>query len=197
MLSRVMLRQAALSARCTLALRAPMRGSSALLLRSLDDPRHQRHFCAAAASDTAEQKGAASPKVEALAEQIASLSLLEASELTDLLKTRLGISSSMMMGPGNMGGGAAPGAEAAGGAAAAPAETPAEKTHFTVKLEKFDASTKIKLIKEVRAYTGLGLKEAKELVESAPTEIKADVPKEDAEAVKAKLEGVGGTVALE
>lgn len=73
----------------------------------------------------------------------------------------------------------------------------AEKTHFTIKLEKFDAGSKIKLIKEVRAYTGLGLKEAKELVESSPAEIKAEVPKEEAESVKAKLEGVGGTVALE
>jgi len=196
MLPRVMLRrQATLAARRTLTLWAPMRGAGVPALRSLDGPRHQRHLCAAAATDG--EKGAASPKVEALAEQIASLSLLEASELTELLKSRLGISSSMMMGPGNMGGGVAAGAEGAGAAAEAPAAAAAEKTHFTVKLEKFDASSKIKLIKEVRAYTGLGLKEAKELVESAPAEIKADVPKEDAEAVKAKFEAVGGTVALE
>ena len=99
-----------------------------------------------------------------------------------------------MMAPAG-GGGAAPAA-----AAAAPAaeEAPAaEKTHFTIKLEKFDASSKIKLIKEVRAYTGLGLKEAKELVEGAPAEIKADVPKAEAEQLKEKLEGVGGTVLLE
>ena len=73
----------------------------------------------------------------------------------------------------------------------------AEKTHFTIKLEAFDAGSKIKLIKEVRAYTGLGLKEAKELVEGAPAEIKADVPKEEAEDIKAKFEGVGATVKLE
>ena len=54
-----------------------------------------------------------------------------------------------------------------------------EKTSFDIKLEKFDAATKIKLIKEVRAYTGLGLKEAKELVEKAPADIRADVPKEE------------------
>ena len=71
------------------------------------------------------------------------------------------------------------------------------KTHFTVKLEKFDPATKIKLIKEVRAATGLGLKEAKEAVEGAPKELKADVKKEEAEELKAKLEAVGGTVTIE
>ena len=84
-------------------------------------------------------------------------------------------------------------------AASPPEETApaAEKTHFTVKLEKFDTGSKIKLIKEVRAFTGLGLKEAKELVEGSPAEIKAEVPKTDAEALKEKLEGVGGTIVLE
>ena len=95
------------------------------------------------------------------------------------------------------GGGGGGGAPAAAAAPAEEAAAPAEKTHFVIKLEKFDAGTKIKLIKEVRAYTGLGLKEAKELVEGAPTEIKADVPKEEAEKLKEKLEGVGGTVLLE
>ena len=92
------------------------------------------------------------------------------------------------------------GAGAAPAAAAAPAEeaaAPAEKTHFAIKLEKFDAASKIKLIKEVRAYTGLGLKESKELVEGAPAEIKADVPKAEAESLKEKLEAVGGTIVLE
>ena len=98
------------------------------------------------------------------------------------------------MAPAGGGGGAAPAAAAAPAEEASPA---AEQTHFTIKLEKFDAGSKIKLIKEVRAYTGLGLKEAKELVEGAPTEIKADVPKADAEALKEKLEGVGGTIVLE
>lgn len=92
------------------------------------------------------------------------------------------------------GGGAAP----AAAAAAAPAEEAApEKTIFTVKLAAFDAGTKIKLIKEVRAITGLGLKEAKELVEKAPSEVKVDVNKEEADAIKEKLEAVGGTIELE
>ena len=94
------------------------------------------------------------------------------------------------------GGGGAP--QAAGGAAEeAPAEeAPAEKTHFDVELQAFDAASKIKLIKEVRALLGLGLKEAKEVVETAPSWLKKDLAKEEAEALKEKLEGLGGTVRL-
>lgn len=134
-------------------------------------------------------KAETAPKVAALVEQISQLSLLEAAELTEALKERLGITAAVMMPQG--GGG--------GGGGAAPAEEKAaaqEKTHFTVKLESFDAGTKIKLIKEVRSYTGLGLKEAKELVEKAPADVAVDVAKADAEALKAKLEEMGGTIAL-
>ena len=84
-----------------------------------------------------------------------------------------------MMAPAAPAGGAAPAAGAAAAEEAAPA---AEKTHFLIKLEAFDAGSKIKLIKEVRAYTGLGLEEAKELVEKAPAEIRADVPKAEVRA---------------
>jgi large subunit ribosomal protein L7/L12 len=100
----------------------------------------------------------------------------------------------MMMPAGGGGGGGAP---AGGAAPAAEAAAVEEKTHFTIKLDAFDAGSKIKLIKEVRAYTSLGLKEAKELVEKAPCEVKANVPKEEAEEVKAKFEAVGGTVTLD
>lgn len=85
-------------------------------------------------------------------------------------------------------------------AAAAPAEEAepaAEKTSFNVILESFDAESKIKLIKEVRAITGLGLKEAKEAVEGAPKQLKEDVKKADAEAMKEKLEAVGGKIKLD
>ena len=133
-----------------------------------------------------------SPKIQALVDQISELTLLEASELTDALKEKLGISGAMMMPAGGGGGGPAPAAAAAEEEEAAP-----EKLIFTIKLAKFDAASKIKLIKEVRAYTGLGLKEAKELVESAPCDIKADVAKEEAEEVKAKFEAVGGSVLLD
>jgi large subunit ribosomal protein L7/L12 len=149
----------------------------------------------AGAGSSSEADKPTSPKVAELVDQIASLSLLEAAELTDALKARLGITSAMLAPVGGGGGGGGGGAAPA--AAAEEAAPAAEKTHFTIKLEKFDAATKIKLIKEVRAFTGLGLKEAKELVESAPTEIKAEVAKAEAEEVKAKLEGVGGTIVLE
>ena len=135
--------------------------------------------CLSTAAPSSEGEApATSPKVAALVDEIAALSLLEAAELTEALKARLGITSAMMMPAGGGGGGAA-GAPAAEAEPEAPA---AEKTHFTVKLEKFDAGAKIKLIKEVRAFTGLGLKEAKELVEGAPAEIKADVKKEEVRA---------------
>ena len=73
----------------------------------------------------------------------------------------------------------------------------AEQTSFTVKLEGFDAASKIKVIKEVRAITGLGLKEAKDLVENSPKELKADIKKEEADKLKEKLEAVGAKVAIE
>ena len=100
----------------------------------------------------------------------ARVALLEASELTEALKEKLGITTAMAMpmpaagaAPAAGGGGAA--SRGARGRAGAAAEA---KTHFTVKLEKFDPATKIKLIKEVRAATPLGLKEAKEAVECVP-----------------------------
>ena len=87
---------------------------------------------------------------------------------------------------------AAPGA-AAGGDGADAAE---EKTEFEVVLESFDASSKIKVLKEVRNTTGLGLGEAKALVEAAPKTIKEGATKEDAEALKKAIEAVGGKVTL-
>ena len=95
-----------------------------------------------------------------------------------------------------MGGGAAP--AQAGGAQAAPAEdeAPKEKTHYDVELTEFDAATKVKLIKEVRGALGLGLKEAKECVESSPTWLKKELVKDEAEKLKELLESVGGKVRL-
>ena len=103
---------------------------------------------------------------------------------------------------GMMGGGGAPaagGAAPAGGQADAAQEEsaePAEKTHYDVELQSFDAASKIKLIKEVRALLGLGLKEAKECVESCPSWLMKDLAKEEAEALKEKLESLGGQVRL-
>ncbi|WP_018631564.1 50S ribosomal protein L7/L12 [Neomegalonema perideroedes] len=118
-----------------------------------------------------------------LVEDLSALTVLEAAELSKLLEEKWGVSA------------AAPVAVAAAGPAAAAAAPVEEKTEFTVVL--VDAGDKkINVIKEVRAITGLGLKEAKDLVEGAPSEVKADAPKADAEKWKKQLEEAGAKVEL-
>lgn len=145
----------------------------------------------------AEQFPHISERVMRLADDICGLTLLEVNDLSEVLKKRLGISDMAMMPMGGMPmpAGGLPAAGAAGGEAAAPAAE--EQTEFTVKLESFDKAQKIKVIKEVRAVTELGLKEAKDLVEGAPAVLKKGLKKEDAEAIKEKLAAVGGEVVLE
>ena len=121
-----------------------------------------------------------SEKVTAMIEEIKALSVLELSELVHALEETFGVSA------------AAVAAGPAAGAAAAPVE---EKTEFDVVMTSF-GSEKIKVIKEVRAITGLGLADAKALVEGIPAKIKEGISKEDAEALKAQLEAVGATVEL-
>ena len=116
-----------------------------------------------------------------IVDELSSLTVLEAAELSKLLEEKWGVSA------------AAPVAVAAAGpAAAAPVE---EKTEFDVILAK-TGEKKIEVIKEVRAITGLGLKEAKDLVEGAPKPVKEGIAKKDAEEIKKKLEAVGATVDL-
>ena len=122
-------------------------------------------------------------KLEKIVEELSGLTVLEAAELAKLLEDKWGVSA------------AAPVAMAMPGAGAAGAAPEAEKTEFTVILASA-GEKKIEVIKEVRAITGLGLKEAKDLVEGAPKEVKADVPKADAEKIKAQLEKVGAKVDL-
>ncbi len=130
-----------------------------------------------------------STAVEEILEKLKSLSLLEASELVKGIEETFGVSAAAPAGGMMM---AAP---AAGGAAAAPAEVVEEKTEFDVVLE--DAGTeKIKVLKEVRTITGLGLKEAKDLVESTPKPVKEGATKEEAEEIKKKLEAVGAKVSV-
>jgi large subunit ribosomal protein L7/L12 len=122
-------------------------------------------------------------KIEKLVEDLSSLTVLEAADLAKLLEEKWGVSA------------AAPVAVAAAPAAGAAAAPAAEKTEFTVILT--DAGDKkINVIKEVRAITGLGLKEAKDLVEGAPKEVKADVPKDEAAKIKKQLEDAGAKVEL-
>lgn len=138
-----------------------------------------------------------SEKVERIVQEIMELNLYEAVQVTDLLKDRFGITDEAQLY-----GFPAGGAGAAPAAAAAPAgeeakEEVVEQTEFVLKLESFDAKSKIKVIKEIRAITGLGLKQAKEFVEGAPSVIKEAVSKAEGEEIAAKLKEIGGVCALE
>ena len=121
-------------------------------------------------------------KIEKLVEDLSGLTVLEAADLAKLLEEKWGVSA------------AAPVAAAAGPVAAAAAPA-AEKTEFTVVLTEA-GDKKINVIKEVRAITGLGLKEAKDLVEGAPKEVKVDVNKDEAAKIKKQLEDAGAKVEL-
>jgi len=122
----------------------------------------------------------ASEKVTAMIEEIKGLTVLELSELVHALEDEFGVSAAAVAAP------------AAGGAGAAAAE---EKTEFDVVMTSFGAE-KIKVIKEIRGITGLGLAEAKAMVEGVPTKVKEGISKDDAEEVKKQLEAVGATVEL-
>jgi len=121
--------------------------------------------------------------LQQLVDELSKLTVLEAAELSKLLEEKWGVSA------------AAPVAMAAAGPAAAAAPAAVEKTEFTVVLMAA-GDKKINVIKEVRAITGLGLKEAKDLVEAAPKEVKADVGKDEAEKLKKQLEDAGAKVEL-
>ena len=129
-----------------------------------------------------------SAKTDEILDSLKSLSLLEASELVKQIEEAFGVSAAASAGVVM----AAPGA-AAGSDGDDAAE---EKTEFEVVLESFEASSKIKVLKEVRNATGLGLGEAKALVEAAPKTIKEGATKEDADALKKAIEAVGGKVTL-
>ncbi len=130
---------------------------------------------------------AVSEEIKQIGDKIAGLTLKEAKELVDYLKDAYGIEpaagGAVVM--------AAPGQE---GEAAAEAE---EKTEFDVVIKEFDPKKKVPVIKVVRAATGLGLVDAKNLVEKTPAKIKEGISKEDAEKLKAELEEAGATVVLE
>ena len=123
----------------------------------------------------------ASEKITALIEEVKALTVLELSELVKALEEEFGVSAAAMAAP------------AAGGAAAEAVE---EKTEFDVVLAGFDAAAKIKVIKAVREITGLGLTEAKAVVEGAPKALKEAVSKDEAEEMKKKLEEAGAKVEL-
>ena len=122
-----------------------------------------------------------SENLQKIVDELSKLTVLEVAELSKMLEEQWGVSAAVVV--------AAGGAGAAGGAAAE------EKTEFTVVLEA-SGDNKIAVIKEVRAITGLGLKEAKDLVDGAPKTLKEGVAKKDADEMKAKLEAAGAKVKL-
>lgn len=129
-----------------------------------------------------------SAAIKELGDKIAGLTLVQAKELADYLKEAYGIEPAA-------GGAVVMAGPAAGGAAGGAAPAAAEKTSFTVML-KSAGDKKIQVIKEVRALTNLGLKEAKDLVDGAPKPVKENVSKEEAEAAKKQLEEAGAVVEL-
>ncbi|CAN0901929.1 50S ribosomal protein L7/L12 [Linum grandiflorum] len=136
-----------------------------------------------------------SERIIQLAEQIAALPLEERKQIGPALGLKLShpkletiSTEGMEMGAAGSGGGAAAGKAV---------EEKKEKTAFDVKLEKFDAAAKIKVIKEVRAFTNLGLKEAKELVEKAPVVLKQGVTKDEGNSVIEKIKAAGGVAVME
>ncbi|PFH60870.1 hypothetical protein XA68_10183 [Ophiocordyceps unilateralis] len=137
----------------------------------------------------------ASPKIAQLVEQISQLTLLETANLVSNLKSKLNIPDMPM---GGFGAAAAPAA-----AAAAPEEpedeapAAAEKTLFTLKMQSFDAPSKAKVIKEVKAMLGLSLVDSKKFVESVPKMMKENVTKEEGEGIVTKMKELGAVVVLE
>jgi large subunit ribosomal protein L7/L12 len=126
-----------------------------------------------------------SAKTDEILESLKTLSLLEASELVKQIEDAFGVSAAASAGVVM----AAPGAAAGG-------EVAEEKTEFDVVLESYEASAKIKVLKAVREATGLGLGDAKAMVEAAPKAIKEGVSKDDAEALKKAIDEVGGKVTI-
>ena len=125
-----------------------------------------------------------SDKIDQIVEELKTLTLLEASELVSKIEETFGVDASASVGGGTM-------------VMAAPAaEEVEEKTEFTVMLDEVPADKKIAVLKVVRGLTGLGLKEAKELVESAPKQVQEAVSKDAAEDAKKQIEDAGGKVSL-
>lgn len=145
--------------------------------------------------DPTEHRSPPTDRVFRLVDEISSLTLVEVAELGSILMRKNGMTEppvAVVMKPGAAGIGLA-----TKGPSAAKEEKKPEKTLLELKLESFEAASKIKLIKEVRSFTDLGLKEAKDVVEKAPSVLKTGVSKEDGEQLVEKLKALGAKVSLE
>ncbi|GAA6064654.1 hypothetical protein JCM10212_005240 [Sporobolomyces blumeae] len=139
-----------------------------------------------------------SPKLESIVDEISKLTLLEAADLVDALKSRLNIVDIAMPAASAAPAAAATGAGGDAGAASEEAAKPKEKTVFTVNLTKIDAAQKAKAIREVKAIMpGMNLVEAKKFVESLPKTLKEGATKDEAEKLQALFKGIGAEVALD
>lgn len=148
--------------------------------------------------DPTEHRSPPTERVFKLVEEIAGLTLMEISELGTIIMKRMKMTEPPTIGVLKGGAAGLAGmAMKAPAAAAAKEEKKAEKTVFELKLDSFEAASKIKVIKEVRSFTDLGLKEAKDLVEKTPSVLKKGVSKEEGEQIIEKMKAIGAKVVLE
>lgn len=162
------------------------------------DPRKLPADYDPATFDPTAHRSPPSERVFRLVDEVSSLTLLEAAELGSILMKKMSMTEAPVMGVLKPGAAAGLSQMASkGSGAAAPEEKKPEKTVFELKLESFDAASKIKVIKEIRGFTELGLKEAKDLVEKAPAVFKKGVSKEEAEQIIEKLKAVGAKAIME
>ncbi|KAF5200674.1 50S ribosomal protein L7/L12 [Thalictrum thalictroides] len=150
--------------------------------------------------DPTEHRSPPTARVWRLVDEVAALNLVEIAELSSILMKKLQMKVTPVVGVMRPGAAAVPGLAGMGvkgSGAAAKEEKKPEKTVFELRLESFEAASKIKIIKEVRSFTELGLKEAKDLVEKAPAVIKSGVSKEEGEQIIEKMKAIGAKVVLE
>ncbi|XAR49286.1 hypothetical protein NMG60_11032442 [Bertholletia excelsa] len=136
-------------------------------------------------------------RVFRLVDEISGLTLVEVAELSSILMKKLGMKEPPVVGLMKPGAAGLAGVAMKASTAAANEKKKVEKTLFELKLESYDAASKIKIIKEIRSFTELGLKEAKDLVEKAPAVFKTGVSKEEAEQIVEKMKAVGAKVVME
>ncbi|EYU38176.1 hypothetical protein ABFS82_04G139100 [Erythranthe guttata] len=145
--------------------------------------------------DPTEHRSPPTDRVWSLVDEISGLTLVETAELSTIMMRKLGMKEMPVVGV--MKPGAAGVAMNNTGAAAAKEEKKPEKTAFELKIESYDAASKLKVIKEIRSFTDLGLKEAKDLVEKTPSVLKKGVSKEEAEKIIEKMKAVGAVVVMD
>ncbi|KAK9226920.1 hypothetical protein WN943_011968 [Citrus x changshan-huyou] len=147
--------------------------------------------------DPTEHPSPPTARVFRLVDEVSGLTLSESAELGLIMMKKQGMTEPPVVGVLKPGAAGFTGMAMKTGGAAAKEELKPEKTAFDLKLESYDANAKVKIIKELRTFTDLGLKEAKDLVEKTPAVLKKGVPKEEAEKIIEKMKAVGGKVIME